>query len=41
MKPKPKMVTGGTTTEEDDPVGLIPSAFNNAGKFKDASIKGG
>jgi hypothetical protein len=40
---KPKMVTGGTTTEDgdDDPAGLIPSVSANPGKFKEVEIKSG
>jgi hypothetical protein len=34
---KPKMMTGGTTTEneDDDPAGLIPSVAANPTKFKE------
>ena len=42
MKPKPKMVSGGTTTQEDDdPMGLIPTASTNPAKFKEVEIKSG
>ena len=40
---KPKMVTGGTSTDmgEDDPAGLIPSVAANPSKFKEVEIKSG
>lgn len=35
------MVTGSTSTEGEDPVGLIPSAAANPSKYKEVEIKAG